>query len=698
MRSNWIFPRALFAGFLLVTFNSIQAAELTPELRLRKLSLHLKGQTPLTAEYRELRSALSAGTAATDLFFTQTTKRYLASPEHVGKTIDRLGDLFRLKGARGFPETRLTDSKPAHTLPGAETFNTLDLLFQRIAQENLSWDTLLLSKGYEIPLKGTADDLAFFRSVAPELPTGDEAKDPAIFKKSFAHDDARLGGAVTTGRFFRRYNTTNLNRSRGRAAALFRIFLCDDMRALVEPKPGEDAELLKKAFPPPKPLSDSRSPGVSVHAKIFDEDVHGKDPACMSCHYKLDPMGRSFFPIGTILSDEPGPGRLVYKRSDGTLVDIPARGLGEIAYAITLQPEYERCQVSHFWRWFIRGDESPSAARLESLVKKFNEVGRRQNDFIAFLVNEPEFRALEGESSHPFLKVKPILDRCTQCHSGLEDKIPDFTVMPLGKDHVHWLSRIVARLDLKHDGKTKTMPPKASAWQPSLDQLKMLKRWIVEQAPDEKGNATIDLPTSIELLKGAGRNTPAAPTRTFKESYVRYLSGHDLLRTLRRSFPRQPWLNDGCQSLTDENRGFLGENNPAFGEPMYRAPSAAFVKWFTKCAWFLAGQEIDDAAGKKKMGELLGDEAMSLLQKEPYAELVNTPQKLPWKKLSADIRLRIATQVVHQFLGPEIFLKQKHLIVKLADGLDRLPDETTLHQALRKTILFVVSQEEFLTF
>src|SRR5262249_39067975 len=139
---------------------------------------------------------------------------------------------------------------------------------------------------------------------------------PIYFPVRFAENDARIAGAITPKGFFRRYSTTNLNRSRGRAAALFRIFLWVDLRAVVEPKPGEEEELLQKAFPPGFPRGEG-------HPSFFDEDQHGKDPACMACHYKLDPMGRTFFPIGTVLADMPGAGALVFKRADGSLVNIP---------------------------------------------------------------------------------------------------------------------------------------------------------------------------------------------------------------------------------------------------------------------------------------------------------------------------------------------------------------------------------------
>ena len=60
--------------------------------------------------------------------------------------------------------------------------------------------------------------------------------DPAAFvekKVSFAENDLRLAGALTTPLFFSRYATTGINKNRRRAAAIFRIFLCDKMTAAI---------------------------------------------------------------------------------------------------------------------------------------------------------------------------------------------------------------------------------------------------------------------------------------------------------------------------------------------------------------------------------------------------------------------------------------------------------------------------------
>lgn len=490
---------------------------LSAQARLRKLSLHLRGITPDLQEYDDLKTAKDL-----TLFFKAKTDEYLKSPRYVAKMVDRLDTLFRLRQSAGLPESRalkMNQKEPDPTLnPGQETYNSMDLLFERIAKENLSWDSLLTEKNYEVQspeptVSFRTSDLAFFRPIAPELPEPQPTTAPIVIfpitsahqkydllKTPFKENDARLAGSISTSRFLARYSTTNLNKSRGRAAAIFRIFLCDDMRAVVEPKPEEEAELLENAFP--KPRWDS----VWLHSSL-DEDKHGTQPACMACHYKLDPMGKAFINYSTSIALEPANGALVYNRADGTQVNLPGKGLGQVLHFLAKQPEYATCQVSHFWKWFIRGDQLPKEERLKELVQKFNELGHRTNDFVAYLVSQPEF------SAHPdsitvstnLADVKPVLLRCDECHSGVtEQVIPSFVKFPLGgneKEHREWLATIARKLDIKNNGLNKKMPPKDSAWQPTEREIALVKEWVRQGAKAEDDKTTIDESLAKSLVE-----------------------------------------------------------------------------------------------------------------------------------------------------------------------------------------------------
>ena len=65
---------------------------LSAQTYLRKLSLHLRGQTPTRSEYADLASALEKHTATQ--FIKGKIDEYLASDQHIDKMSGRLEDCF----------------------------------------------------------------------------------------------------------------------------------------------------------------------------------------------------------------------------------------------------------------------------------------------------------------------------------------------------------------------------------------------------------------------------------------------------------------------------------------------------------------------------------------------------------------------------------------------------------------------------
>lgn len=457
------------------------ATQLSPQSYLRKLSMHIRGMTPTRAEYDDLAKALTARNS--DQFFKDKIAEYLASDQHVDKMTFRLEELFFLRPS-GVPFNsdlqNVTNNNPVKPVPLAshyEIYNSMNQLFRDVTTRNLSWDTLLTAHSYqEFPLLAAEanpdlmSDALFFSAL-----NSSQAQPTAPVKIGLDDDDARVSGVLTTSRFFNRYVNTALNKNRRRAAAVFRIFLCDDMKAVVIDEKGNQGEILDKVFPgvpsgPPKPLPDR----------------HGTDAACMKCHYKLDPMGLNFQMSGLVLSPFASPGALVYTRADGSSVNIPGRGVGDVGRAIVKQSEYARCQVQHFWDWFVGQDQTISEPVMNELTEKFNEVQHRGNDFIAYLVQRPEFSGslANDKTSQEMAGAKAVLQNCNGCHAV--NNIPSFTDWPIGgtaQTHDHWLGRIQTALGFA--GGARKMPPRSSAWQPDSAQMAALRAWFADGAPSD---------------------------------------------------------------------------------------------------------------------------------------------------------------------------------------------------------------------
>jgi hypothetical protein len=137
----------------------------------------------------------------------------------------------------------------------------------------------------------------------------------------FNSSDKRIAGALTTERFFARNINTALNKNRKRAAAVFRIFLCDEMEAAIAETDNNFDFLLDLVFP--KTGSITSSDAVAV---LNNENDHGNRADCMSCHYKLDPMGKNFGGSGVSLAPIAFKGALSYETSKGEKVYIKTDG------------------------------------------------------------------------------------------------------------------------------------------------------------------------------------------------------------------------------------------------------------------------------------------------------------------------------------------------------------------------------------
>lgn len=493
------------------------AAELSPQARLRKLSLHIRGMTPEDTDYTALDTAVQAHTETA--FFQGKTRDYLASPQHTAKMMTRLDELFRVN-IMGIPPENFSQfdagTVPTNYESGADNFdaqdiryfrNSMDRLFRSVVQENSSWDQLLTDREYHLyflhppagadPYVSSSYESGFLDEFLDSNQTVTDKKNDDFIIHTMPPEDLGTAGAITTARFADRYQTSDVNMNRRRAAAVFRIFLCDEMRPVAVSSNTDRSEFLDTAF-----LRNSSLPKGTLETPT--EMLHGADKQCLSCHYKLDPLGEAFNSMSSVLYREPSPGALVYDRPGKPRLEIKGRGLSEVALAITQQPEYARCQVRHFWEWFIGKDLPLSDARLDALTDRFNSLGRKVNDFIGFLVNEPEFSghgtALNSRATG-FLKAKPFLAACNSCHTSQDAKSsgdappPSFTELPIGgssETHARWIIKVANAIDLEHHGAHAKMPPSEANWDSAQIEKanQAIREWIQDGAPDSSGNST----------------------------------------------------------------------------------------------------------------------------------------------------------------------------------------------------------------
>jgi hypothetical protein len=485
--------RKIAATYLLLLFSFSAMAQnktLSDASYLNKLSLSLRGYAPSMEEYANLQRA--SGNSSE--FFREVIRQYQSSREYQERMVIRVDNLLFLKSPSTNYGLQPSDSKPGNRADADYLqFSAAQNITRNITARNLSWDTLLTGKSYKAAVyeeDGNYSEQAFYDGPAgkttPVTYSFQDDSSPNTLKPTFvdfnfSKDDNRLAGIITTQRFFRRYTTTTLNKNRRRAAAVYRIFLCDPMAAAI-PEVHDTSKLADLIFPANGQVTEDQ-----VHEAL--DNKHGTQEDCMKCHYKLDPLGATFRASPLVLHERPSSGALIYKRSNGELVNKPAQGIGEIAKLITQQPEYTECQVGYFWNWFIGSDIPRTAAVTQELVSQFNGMGRKTNDFISYIVSRPEFRQRKVSTPENTLtsSVRTFLQRCDSCHVNQASSLPSFAKWPIGGEKsAKWLRRISDALDLEHGGDDRTMPPE-DGFRPSKHDLKLLKQWIDSGAPNEQG-------------------------------------------------------------------------------------------------------------------------------------------------------------------------------------------------------------------
>lgn len=193
---------------------------------------------------------------------------------------------------------------------------------------------------------------------------------------SVAHyvDGRPPAGVLATNGFFWRYQTTRSNANRGRAAALARLLVCDDLSArpvTFEALTGSTGDALKES------------------------------PVCISCHVTLEPMASSLFGWYWVEAHNPLEAGAYHPEREpmgeallgvtGGWYGQPVDGLGPLGEAIAADPRFDRCQTSAFAEAFFRTDVRALEhyETLSGLTADWQDEGLRLIPLLGELVTHP---------------------------------------------------------------------------------------------------------------------------------------------------------------------------------------------------------------------------------------------------------------------------------------------------------------------
>ncbi|MBX9768863.1 MAG: hypothetical protein K2X47_16440, partial [Bdellovibrionales bacterium] len=127
-----------------------------------------------------------------------------------------------------------------------------------------------------------------------------------------------------------------------------------------------------------------------------------------------------------------------------------------------------------------------------------------------------------------------------------------------------------------------------------------------------------------------------------------------------------------CRALTEENRGFLGDNRPGDGKPLVAEPNLHFVKWYTGCLAVAVGNELQ-ALSSLQTQALPGTMDPSVLAwipapedsvlKEEYlgffqAPAANKPSPSV-TSMSSTLKKYLTAQVISRLIGPDLVIGEK---------------------------------------
>lgn len=494
------FLLSFFAVGFILNFSAV-AKPLSTEGYLTKISERLTGKWPTPQEFSSLRSeklrtGCSQVTCLKDFFLTYIREKMDTSDfysEAVLKTYERFG--MRAPESPPFPlsanESRFLDDESIE-----------DFLIYRVFKLNRPIDEIFTSQVYWSKMSSGDNSFADTFRFTNDI---DGKREGAI--QQMSEDDRKLypeiqglipqvidlsghpniSGLFSSKRFLKRYWNSPVNGNRKRAAAIFKIMLCDQMAPALErgqQQAREEALALG--------VSEAQSTIRSLEEIHRNRHANQKD--CRQCHMRLDPMARTMRPLEIGIAAFPSPGNLKFYNSMDDIQEIPVKNFSDLIGKVTQQGKYLDCQLNWLVTWIMGRDVDIHPTRFATLIEEFEKSGRRIKSSIENLLLSPEFQGIPSQLEEPpsLIKAGAVFSECQFCHGSFLKTRGDKLKLNLAK--------IAGSLDLINDGANRIMPPKSHWWEPTRQDIQDVKNWIQEGAPLVKGGQPILNPDEVRRL------------------------------------------------------------------------------------------------------------------------------------------------------------------------------------------------------
>lgn len=509
MKSYTLFTIVIFT----ITTLQLQAKELTPVVFLNKLNQRLVGSWPYPADFealqKEMQNKKCNSVTCLDAFFRKFIRDKMNQPEFYALFY---GEVTERMGYKSPATSRLSQmiyaGKDFQDPSAGRDF----ALVYRTLKENKSFDELYTSQLVTDPVYKTIDvsvnnglfDLSSIDFKNLKMSGQQTGTYQIPLENGYTIDAAEynlkghpnIAGLFSTRKFLLRYWNSPLNQNRKRAAAFFRLMMCDTMTPALERESQREKELRLA-------LGRTDEQVIVDEIKKMHVDKHATQKDCAACHMRLDPIGKTMRGMELGISAEAFRGSLRYFNSSNELTDTRVQNFYELVEKTTKTPKYLDCQTNWLIEAFIGNDLKLPIHRFSEIVSAVESRKRKIKDVIEDLLMIPEFRGLKSEGQDPpiLIAAKAVLSVCTDCHNELFSMRPEQL-----KSRLH---RISVCMDLPNDSKDPKMPP-SDHWSPiSTQDYITVKKWVQEGAPisdkvklfDKK---EVDQILSPEIMNGKG--------------------------------------------------------------------------------------------------------------------------------------------------------------------------------------------------
>ncbi len=183
--------------------------------------------------------------------------------------------------------------------------------------------------------------------------------------------------------------------------------------------------------------------------------------------------------------------------------------------------------------------------------------------------------------------------------------------------------------------------------------------------------------------------------QAFEQKQVRYMTPFDLMQTLRQSFGTYALglIPHDCTTLTDANRGLLGDSSAATGSPVFSEPSSNFVRWYVGCL----------GAYTKALSMSFTDKQLQSLFWGPTLTAHPDWQSKLFTDLAEADRVQIVKEQIERMIGPSdvvsdfgYFASSDALATKIATDVATYNE--SMDDSMKRILQAIALRDEFMSY